>query len=272
MRNGAGSNCLTVRPWKISEQRRNLVVAPEQQINRGLRELALFAGAGGGILGGTILGWRTVCAVELNAYCARRLMQRQDEGHLPPFPIWDDVCTFNGRPWRGVVDVVSGGFPCQDKGAGITGPKSGLWNEMARIVREVGPEFVFVENVPALLVRGFGVVLGDLAKMGYAARWGVLGGEASDACVESKRLWVVASAANGSMLESLDFSAIKFSCEEGSCRRQFTRAVGAMLRPDDYAAIKRDPDAVARGMEQFRAIGNGQIPGVAARAWRILAQ
>ena len=79
-----------------------------------MRELALFAGAGGGILGGVLLGWRTVCAVEINAFCARRLMQRQNEGHLPPFPVWDDVSTFDGRPWRGVVDVVSGGFPCQD--------------------------------------------------------------------------------------------------------------------------------------------------------------
>ena len=73
-----------------------------------MNELALFAGGGGGILGGKLLGWRTVCAVERNAYCARRLMQRQNEGHIPPFPIWDDVCTFDGTPWRGVVDVVSG--------------------------------------------------------------------------------------------------------------------------------------------------------------------
>lgn len=54
-----------------------------------MNELALFSGAGGGILGGTLLGWRTVCAVEINAFCARRLMQRQNEGHLPSFPIWE---------------------------------------------------------------------------------------------------------------------------------------------------------------------------------------
>lgn len=73
-----------------------------------MNELALFSGVGGGILGGKLLGWRTVCAVEINAYCARRLMQRQNEGHLPPFPIWDDVCTFDGLPWQGVIDVVHG--------------------------------------------------------------------------------------------------------------------------------------------------------------------
>jgi DNA (cytosine-5)-methyltransferase 1 len=79
-----------------------------------VNELALFAGAGGGILGGKLLGWRTVCAVEREPYAASVLVARQNDGFLPPFPIWDDVCTFDGRPWRGRVDVVSGGFPCQD--------------------------------------------------------------------------------------------------------------------------------------------------------------
>ena len=145
-----------------------------------MNELALFAGAGGGILGGKLLGWTTVCAVEWEAYPASVLIARQNEGVLPPFPIWDDVRTFDGRPWRGRVDVVSGGFPCQDisaagKGAGIDGERSGMWAHMARIVREVGPRYVFVENSPMLTSRGLGRVLGDLAAMGYDARWGVLG-------------------------------------------------------------------------------------------------
>ena len=82
-----------------------------------MNELALFAGAGGGILGGKLLGWRTVCAVEWEAYPASVLCARQNDGLLPPFPIWDDVQTFDGKPWRGIVDVVSGGFPCQDLSA-----------------------------------------------------------------------------------------------------------------------------------------------------------
>jgi DNA (cytosine-5)-methyltransferase 1 len=94
-----------------------------------MREMALFEGAGGGILGGTILGWRTACAVEIDPYARRVLLARQADGCLEPFPIWDDVTTFDGRPWRGRVDVVSGGFPCQDisaggKGVGIDGAKS----------------------------------------------------------------------------------------------------------------------------------------------------
>jgi hypothetical protein len=145
-----------------------------------LNELALFAGAGGGILGGHLLGWRTVCAVEWEQYPASVLCARQNDGLLPPFPIWDDVQTFDGKPWRGIVDVVSGGFPCQDisaagKGAGIDGERSGMWGEMARIIHEVRPKFVFVENSPMLTSRGLGRVLGDLASMGFDAKWGVLG-------------------------------------------------------------------------------------------------
>src|SRR5688572_19520247 len=128
-------------------------MALQQSVDTRLRELAPFAGCGGGLLGGKLIGFRTVCAVEIDSFCARRLMQRQTEGHLPPHPVWSTVCDFNGRPWRGLVDVVSGGFPCQNvsaagDGTGITGEKSGLWKEFARIVRDVGPRYVLVENSP----------------------------------------------------------------------------------------------------------------------------
>ncbi len=161
----------------------------------GLRELALFAGAGGGILGGHLLGWRTICAVEHDPYAASVLCARQNDGLLPPFPIWDDVRTFDGRPWRGLVDVVSGGFPCQDisaagKGAGIGGERSGLWLEMARIIGEVRPRYVFVENSPVLTSRGLGIVLGDLAALGFDARWGVLGAADVGAPHLRERIWI----------------------------------------------------------------------------------
>ena len=161
-----------------------------------MNELALFAGAGGGILGGHLLGWRTVCAVEWEPYPASVLCARQNDGLLPPFPIWDDVQTFDGKPWRGIVDVVSGGFPCQDisaagKGAGIDGERSGMWREMARVIREVGPRFVFVENSPMLTSRGLGAVLGDLASMGFDAKWGVLGAADVGAKHKRDRIWIV---------------------------------------------------------------------------------
>jgi len=161
-----------------------------------LNELALFAGAGGGILGGKLLGWKCVCAVEYEPAARRMLAARQDDGCLDPFPIWDDVRTFDGKPWRGLVDVVSGGFPCQDisaagKGAGLDGERSGLWSEMSRIIGEVRPRYALVENSPVLTSRGLGVVLGDLAAMGYDARWGVLGAIDAGAPHKRERIWIV---------------------------------------------------------------------------------
>lgn len=172
-----------------------------------MNELALFAGAGGCILGGHLLGWRTICAVEWEPYAAGVLLARQNDGVLPPFPIWDDVRTFDGRPWRGLVDVVSGGFPCQDisvagKGAGIDGERSGMWAHMARIVGEVRPRFVFVENSPALVTRGLGRVLGDLAALGYDCRWTVLGAADVGAPHKRDRFWLVANASSGRRSES----------------------------------------------------------------------
>lgn len=116
-------------------------------------------------------------------------MARQNDGTYPPFPIWDDVRTFDGHPWRGRVDLVAGGFPCQDvsianthrkadEGDGLDGLRSGLWSEMRRIIREVRPRRVEVENSPRLLVlgrAGLSRILGDLAELGFDARWGVLG-------------------------------------------------------------------------------------------------
>jgi DNA (cytosine-5)-methyltransferase 1 len=162
-----------------------------------VNELALFAGAGGGILGGKLLGWRTVCAVEWEPYPASVLCARQNDKVLETFPIWDDVQTFDGTRWRGIVDVVSGGFPCQDisaagKGVGIDGERSGMWGEMARIIHEVRPRYAFVENSPMLTSRGLGRVLGDLASMGFDARWGVLGAANVGANHQRDRIWIVA--------------------------------------------------------------------------------
>ena len=163
-----------------------------------MRELHLFAGAGGGILGGMLLGHTTVCAVEIEPYCQDVLRARQRDGILPEFPIYGDIKEFDGRPWRGSVDVLCGGFPCQDisaagKGAGITGERSGLWKEYARIIGEIRPQFVFAENSPLLRTRGLGVVLEDLAALGYDARWGVLGAWHVGAPHKRDRMWVLAN-------------------------------------------------------------------------------
>lgn len=169
---------------------------PSKLISGELNELALFAGAGGGILGSNLLGWNTVCAVERDAYAAQVLAQRQNDGILKPFPIWSDIASFDGKPWKRIVDVISGGFPCQDisaagKGAGIDGERSGLWAEMARIISEVGPEFVFVENSPMLVGRGLARVISDLAQMGYVMQWARFSASNFGAPHQRDRLWIV---------------------------------------------------------------------------------
>jgi len=189
---------------------------------------------------------------------------------LPRFPIWDDMRTFDGKPWRGRVDVVSGGFPCQDlscagKGAGITGERSGLWKEMARIIGEVQPRFAFVENSPMLTIRGLGTVLGDLAGLGFDARWGVLGpGHFGDNHMR-KRIWIVAHAKRDEQPR------------EEPCFGKIGR-VGWKLKPvqkdRDWESALREfrgmDDVMARSVDRTDAIRNGQVPYVAATAWRIL--
>jgi DNA (cytosine-5)-methyltransferase 1 len=198
-----------------------------------MNELALFAGAGGGILGGKLLGWRTVCAVEWEKYPACVLAARQNDGILSPFPIWDDVQTFDGKPWQGIVDVVSGGFPCQDisvagKGDGLDGERSGMWREMARIIGEVRPRYAFVENSPMLTTRGLGTVLRDLAELGFNAEWGVLGADDVGANHHRKRIWILAhSHSNSNLREKSGSNGIQDQLErklrqKNSSSRQFS--------------------------------------------------
>ena len=260
-----------------------------------LNELALFAGGGGGILGGKLLGWRCVCAVEINDYARRILMARQDDGSLPPFPIWDDVRTFDGRPWRGVVDIISGGFPCQDiscansKGEGIHGERSGLWREMARIIGEVRPRLVLVENSPMLVGRGLGLVLGDLAAMGYDARWGVVGAWHAGAPHKRDRLWLVAypecperweTGAEGCSHQGRQHADGIPQWEEvpsgagtsGAMVSDATQhgAEGTLWwqsEPD----VGRVAHGVASRVDRLRALGNGQVPAALALACNLLA-
>lgn len=164
-----------------------------------LRELALFAGGGGGLWGSHLLGWRPVCAVEWERSAQQILIARQRDGIFPPFPVWDDVCTFDGGPWRGRVDVVTGGFPCQPFSvAGKRQAGDDLrngWPDTARIIGEVGPGIAYLENVPGLITgaHGYGrTVLGDLADMGFDAVWATAHAAGVGAPHHRARVWVLA--------------------------------------------------------------------------------
>ena len=220
---------------------------------QGCENLPSLPEQGGGILGGKMLGWRTVCAVEIEKYPRSVLLQRQKDGILDKFPIWDDVRTFDGRPWRGKVDVISGGFPCQDissagKGLGIErGERSGLWREYARIICEVRPRYCFVENSPMLTVRGLGIVLGDLAERGYDAAWKVLSAGDCGAPHERARMWIVAKDTN-SEIERRDRRDDQ--SEDPSCE--------LIRQPEKRADGVRDEmaDAVQNGLQRRGKDGN----------------
>jgi len=180
--------------------------------------LDLFSGIGGFSLGLERAGMRTVAFCEIDPYCRRVLAK-----HWPDVPVYDDVRTLTASSlvanpdyqrqlqsqgcerdqwgWAGDcgIDLICGGFPCQDistagKGAGITGARSGLWGEYARIVGEVRPRYVLVENVAALLGRGIERVLGDLAALGYDAEWHCIPASAVGAPHRRDRVWIVAHA------------------------------------------------------------------------------
>lgn len=160
--------------------------------------LALCAGIGGLELGLRRV-WtdlRTVCWCEWDRYAASVLVSRMQEGALDPAPVWDDLATFDGRPWRGVVDLVSAGYPCQPfsvagRRRGTDDPRH-LWPHVARIIREVGPSLVVVENVAGHVRLGLPEVLGELAEMGFDAEWGCFRASEVGAPHQRERVFVLA--------------------------------------------------------------------------------
>jgi len=211
-----------------------------------------------------LLGHTTVCAVEIEPYCRKVLLQRQRDGILPKFPIWDDVRTFDGKPWKGRVDRIAGGFPCQDISParsnnhingeikGLSGARSGLWSEYKRIIGEVEPDFVDIENSPQLRTRGLNIVL----------TWGVLGVRQLGADHIRERLFIAATHSNVPQ------------CKRGSISSGIHQA-NAYSRSSDWWKSEPGMERVAHGMasrlDRLRAIGNGQVPIVAATAWKYLS-
>jgi len=161
-----------------------------------LRVLDLFSGIGGFSLGlERTGGFETVAFCEIEEF-PRRVLAK----HWPDVPCYNDVRTLTAERLAAdgiAVDVICGGFPCQDisfagKGAGLAGARSGLFYEVARLVGELAPRFVILENVGALLHRGLDAVLGTLASLGYDAEWHCIPASAIGAPHRRDRIWIVA--------------------------------------------------------------------------------
>jgi len=154
--------------------------------------LDLFSGIGGFSLGLERAGMKTVAFCEVDKKCQQVLKK-----HWPGVPIFDDVTTLKGEDIEETVDVICGGFPCQDislagKGAGLEGKRSGLWSEFKRLIEEIRPKYAIIENVSALRSRGLDQVLREISEIGYDAEWHCITAASIGAPHRRDRVWIVA--------------------------------------------------------------------------------
>lgn len=236
-----------------------------------LKVLDLFSGIGGFSLGlERTGGFKTVAFCEIEEF-PRRVLAK----HWPHVPIFHDVRELRAEH-VGAVDVICGGFPCQDissagQRAGIDGQRSGLWGEIARLVGELRPRYVIVENVARLLADGMGRVLGDLSALGYDAEWEVISASGVGAPHLRDRVWIVAYPQKG-MCNRVLLSGARH--EEG--HTQGFQRVRAMLsarragrRPAaDFGRVHK-ADGLSAGVAAISHLGNAvvpQIPEIIGRA------
>lgn len=217
--------------------------------------LDLFSGIGGFSLGLERAGMRTVAFCEVKPFARRVLAER-----WPNVPCYGDVRELSAARLKAdgiVADVICGGFPCQDissagKGAGIDGTRSGLWSEYARLIGEIRPRYVVVENVAALLGRGLDRVLGDLASLGYDAEWDCVPASAIGARHRRDRIWIVgypSSSAFGRDARAIPRSQEE-ECREGSQHRDISDGL-------ELASSGRSPRAMAHPNEPGQQSGRG---------------
>ncbi len=230
--------------------------------------------------------------MEREAYCCEILAERAEEGCLDQAPIWTDIKTFDGCPWRGVVDCVVGGYPCQP--FSIAGQKKGetderhLWPDVARIVREVEPRWAFFENVAHHLLLGFKQVSNELSELDYCVAAGVFGANEMGAPHKRQRLFILAHSGHdgkrntGNRKIKRDIPTFITASRQiisdrtpadssyrkhgnGSERNSKTEGWGK-TEPD----VGRMANGMAARMDRIRGCGNGVVPDVAAFAWHTL--
>jgi DNA (cytosine-5)-methyltransferase 1 len=260
-----------------------------------VRELSLFTGAGGGILGTKLLGWTPIGYVEWDDYCQRVLKQRQEDGLIERAPIFGDIRTFisegYAERYRGMVDVITAGFPCQPFSSASAGKGQGesdernMWPETWKVISMVRPKYFLLENVPRLLTnKYFRKILGEMVTGGYVIKWDCLPACSVSAPHERDRLWIYgytndkrqsdvaihdetqgmpefnANSSNSSRCSEL-------GQQQEERRQKLDRIVWWKTEPN----ISRMDDGMASRMDRIKAIGNGQVPAVVRAAWELLS-
>ena len=237
-----------------------------------LNGLSLFSGIGGIDVG--LSKWvRPIMYCEIDRYCQGVLGTRMRSGDLPIAPIWDDVKSLNGNRLRGMVDIIFGGFPCQDisvagDGEGLDGERSGLFFEIARLVSEIRPRFVFLENVSAITVRGLDRVCGEFSELRYDCRWGLLSafdvGE-----VHQRERWFMLAHSNSEGLEG-SAEGIDLGGEGEKLEKHTSRLSPSIRSKEAISEYLREHDGSPKYMDRIRCLGNGCVPQQAEEAFKRL--
>lgn len=253
----------------------------------GMRHLSLFSGAGLGEWAlRYLLGWECKGYVEWNQYCQKVLRARIDDGSFDAAPIFGDVRQFVQSGWaeqyRGFIDVVVAGFPCQPfsavgKQLGADDPRN-MWPATADAIRLIRPRYALLENVPGIINSGyFGRILGDLAEMGMDAIWGVFSACAAGAPHPRERLFILAYAnserCNGrGQRQTGRISGTRREAQERPQHRQASQGhFQTSLWSATPAEILRMADGDSHRGNRIRACGNGQVPIQVAIAWHVLS-
>jgi len=233
--------------------------------------LDLFSGIGGFSLGLERAGMKTVAFCEIDKFC-RKVLKK----NFPGVPIFTDIRKLNGKAIKksvGTIDVICGGFPCQDisaanaKAAGITGRRSGLWKEYKRLICEVQPRFAIMENVSALLSRGLDVVLGDLAEIGFDAEWHCIPASSVGLPHARERVWIVAYSQR--LRLSPLFYEIKKELDNKSTKEKETIQPSACIDMGEigkfhYPQYLRVVDGISKelALQGMKQIGNAVVPAI----------
>jgi len=216
-----------------------------------MKELSLFSGAGGGLLGTKLLGWEHCGYVEFSDYCQRVIAQRIEDGFLDEAPIFSDIRAFLDEgyadAYQGMVDVVTAGFPCQP--FSVAGKRAGgddsrnLWPETLAVLRAVRPRYALLENVPGLLAHKYARrIFGDLAENGFDAQWRVLSAAECGAPHKRDRIWIYA--ANSKRTERRR-RADRVADNQGRRRAQSERA---SVQPQDREAYADDAQQICEAL------------------------
>jgi DNA (cytosine-5)-methyltransferase 1 len=239
-----------------------------------MKVLDLFSGIGGFSLGLERAGMKTVAFCEFDQACHKVLQK-----HWPKTPIYNDVRTLNGTNLQGTIDVICGGFPCQDislvgKGGGLHGKRSGLWWEFHRLIKEIKPSYVIAENVTALRSRGLDEVLRSLVEIGYDAEWHCISASAIGAPHRRDRVWIIGYPNNQSGLETTQTimpNRESWQTWKNNCGG-YWGSLSRTRRPIPQSISIGVDNGISNRVDRHKQLGNAVVPQISELIGRAIME